>query len=898
MATDAKSVIVLGLLGFLFIPSQATAHRPIFSDQAATDPNTAVLIGQPAISQVIYREITDKAKQVWLAFDANEGFELFIQIGIPVLDRLKDFRPAMVLVGPGLPEENPPFNLPEGTGATAFTTTDIKEPRFFHEHFTGTDSWILRSETVPMPKSGWYYVVAHVPSGDNGKLWLSVGQQESFGLADWSQFGEWKKKIRKFHEVSEEGGLRIPILSEIGELLGSVAAMKSADEKADKTTTAIHSPTEAGSTDPNQPSNLLLAAIQADDTEQLKKHLEDGANVNAMLQYNLTPLHWAALGNNKEVVEILLKHGADVNAQGGRGKTALELARQRRHTDIVNLIVKNDLQSTHPQKPKHDLSITQIKASSTCTRGDTVALTVNVANHGTYKESFSVTLSDPSGKNIATKTTTLGKKWRGRADDIPDVIFDPETKDKNLLGNRVCIGGDVNNDGFKDILLGVLSWDDWRGRANVYFGGINIDTKPDVVLNGENRKDRLTDQSGAFGDVNHDGYDDVIVGAPFYPSFKADGKVYVLYGGPDMDSTPDMILPGPEGEEGWFGLMLTASDIDADGYVDILVGAQNHDSNGEKHPLYPNANDYGSLNGRGRIYIYWGGDPMDTEPDLILEGEKRGDWFGRRISANGDINGDGYNDILVGARHAGTENRGSAYLFLGNKKEEMDADCDWTFRGEGKDHQMGSSVAIFDIDADGYDDVIIGARGAAGYCGRVYVYWGSKDFDGSSPGPVFQPASMNSMGGDDIACGHFNGDKYGDILAGAYGYPGTHHMYGRAYLFYGNSRKKMDSDIDYIFEGESGKDDFFVVQVDAADLNKDGYADALIGAEGAHDDMGRAYLFYGPFHSRTDITFTWDTTNASIGKHTLKVEIPPVPGEQNTEDNIKTVTIEVKEPLK
>ena len=59
--------------------------------------------------------------------------------------------------------------------------------------------------------------------------------------------------------------------------------------------------------------------------------------------------------------------------------------------------------------------------------------------------------------------------------------------------------------------------------------------------------------------------------------------------------------------------------------------------------------------------------------------------------------------------------------------------------------------------------------------------------------------------------------------------------------------------------------------------------------------QGRAYLYYGPFNNTQDITFKWDTTNASIGKHTLKVEIPPVPGEQNIEDNVKTITIEVTE---
>jgi len=374
----------------------------------------------------------------------------------------------------------------------------------------------------------------------------------------------------------------------------------------------------------------------------------------------------------------------------------------------------------------------------------------------------------------------------------------------------------------------MFCWAFWLGRTGV---------------KGENTKDRLSDQSGAFSDVNHDGYDDVIIGAFGYPSLKGDGRVYVLYGGPGMDSVPDMILEGPPDEKSLFGLMITASDIDHDGMVDILVGAQNYDHGGEP-PFYSIGGDFGSINGRGRAYLYWGGDPMDTTPDVIFEGENRGNWFGRRISANGDVNGDGYNDILIGARFAGHENNGSSYLFMGNTKDRMDSVCNWTFRGEGKNHQMGSSVAIFDIDADGYDDVIVGARGAAGYDGRVYVYWGARQFDGRHPGLILEAPTTSAMGGDDISCGHFNGDKYGDILAGAYGYPGTGYMYGRAYLFYGNTKSAMDTDHDYIFAGESGKNDFFGCQLSAGDLNGDGYADALIGAEGAHNDMGRAYLHY------------------------------------------------------
>lgn len=197
--TSCLTALLLAL-----ICSLCTAHRPIFSDRAATDADTAVMIAEPEVSQVIYRETTDKTPHVWLALDAEAGFELFIQIGVPVLDRLKSFRPAMVAIGPGLPDKPLPIPVPKGNGARNFATDDVKDPRFFHEHFTGTDSWILRSETVALPRTGRYYVVAYASSGQTGKLWLSVGREEVFGPADLAEFAEWKKRVREFHEVAEE----------------------------------------------------------------------------------------------------------------------------------------------------------------------------------------------------------------------------------------------------------------------------------------------------------------------------------------------------------------------------------------------------------------------------------------------------------------------------------------------------------------------------------------------------------------------------------------------------------------------------------------------------------------------------------------------------------------------
>jgi hypothetical protein len=199
----SKIVFTLVLLiVFILSPELLFAHRPLFTGDKATSPETAIRVQDPQISQVVYREITKESTQIWLSFEAPKDFKLFVQIGIPVIDRLKDYRPAMAVVGPGLPEQDPPFKLPENTGATILTTKEVAKPQFFHEPFTNTDSWILRSETITLPKAGPYYLVGYSPANETGKLWLSLGQTESFSLRDLKDFRTWTRKVDAFHETN------------------------------------------------------------------------------------------------------------------------------------------------------------------------------------------------------------------------------------------------------------------------------------------------------------------------------------------------------------------------------------------------------------------------------------------------------------------------------------------------------------------------------------------------------------------------------------------------------------------------------------------------------------------------------------------------------------------------
>ena len=185
---------------FLFVLTELVfAHKPIWSDKPAIDSNTAIALIDPNISQVVYRSLPAGPNQVWTTLAAHAKFKLYVQIGVPVIERLKHFRPNLAVIGPGLPKSNLPFKIPSGYGATIIDTNSV-EPRFFHEPFTGTDSWILESKTIELPQSGTFYVVAFDPKQSGGKLWISVGQKEKFGLANLLNMGQTIKLVRGFHE--------------------------------------------------------------------------------------------------------------------------------------------------------------------------------------------------------------------------------------------------------------------------------------------------------------------------------------------------------------------------------------------------------------------------------------------------------------------------------------------------------------------------------------------------------------------------------------------------------------------------------------------------------------------------------------------------------------------------
>lgn len=181
----------------------ALAHKPTFGGPYP-DPANAHEVGDPDISIVVYQTVTCDQPEVWLSFVHTEPRELYVQLGVPEILRLEDYRPTVAVVSADLPPptEALPFDIPDGYGAVVYDTTLVTEPEPFYEPFTQTSSWIVAEDTLDLPGRGRSYVVAWHPGGHTGKLWVALGTVEDFSDVDLTEFGEWNQQVHEFHETS------------------------------------------------------------------------------------------------------------------------------------------------------------------------------------------------------------------------------------------------------------------------------------------------------------------------------------------------------------------------------------------------------------------------------------------------------------------------------------------------------------------------------------------------------------------------------------------------------------------------------------------------------------------------------------------------------------------------
>lgn len=197
-----RNVTVLAAAFFSSVTVPALAHQPIVSDGSANGPATAIPLGDIDVSRVVYHDVTADALRLWLTFDGAADQQLYVQLGLPQIERLANYRPSVAILGPGLPPIDLAFEIPSGLGGVLLSSADVVEPKPFDEPFSGTSSWILFEQDVALPQDGTYFVVVFDPAGQPGKLWVATGREERFELDEIGELSGVLQEVRAFHEES------------------------------------------------------------------------------------------------------------------------------------------------------------------------------------------------------------------------------------------------------------------------------------------------------------------------------------------------------------------------------------------------------------------------------------------------------------------------------------------------------------------------------------------------------------------------------------------------------------------------------------------------------------------------------------------------------------------------
>ncbi|MFL7790658.1 MAG: Calx-beta domain-containing protein [Anaerolineae bacterium] len=415
------------------------------------------------------------------------------------------------------------------------------------------------------------------------------------------------------------------------------------------------------------------------------------------------------------------------------------------------------------------------------------------------------------------------------------------------FGYSVHTAGDVNGDGYADVIVGAYGYDHGEtdeGGAFVYHGSATgLSGAADWTAEGDQPVANYGYSVSTAGDVNGDGYDDVIVGAYSYDITSTvvltdAGQVYVYYGSASgLSASPDWTVAGDQ-ENAYLGVSVgAAGDVNDDGYDDIVIGS-----------YYDN----GQVD-EGQAYVYYGSaSGLSTTPDWTAESDQDYAYFSGRVGTAGDVNGDGYDDVIIGAGgyDNGEADEGRAYVYHGSSSG-LSATPNWTVESNQAGAEFGAVSTAGDVNGDGYDDVIVGARhytNGQSQEGGVFVYHGSASGLSTTASATLESDQSGACLGQNVsAAGDVNGDGYDDIVVGAAGYDNPDLDEGRAYVFCG-SASGVNTTPAWIEEGDQAGAWLGIAVGAAGDVNGDGYADVIVGAcfysNGQYRE-GRAYVYYG-----------------------------------------------------
>lgn len=419
------------------------------------------------------------------------------------------------------------------------------------------------------------------------------------------------------------------------------------------------------------------------------------------------------------------------------------------------------------------------------------------------------------------------------------------TQDFGLMGNSVSSAGDVNGDGYSDVIVAAYNFDNGQvdeGVAYIYHGTAGgMNTVAAVMLESNQASAYFGNSVACAGDVNGDGYSDIIIGCQYYTNGQTgEGAIFVYQGSATgINTTYTTIVESNQASALLGSSVASAGDVNGDGFSDVIAGAYNYDS---------------GQTDEGAAFVYHGAPTgLSLNSSWIGESNQSGSAYGYFVASAGDVNGDGYSDVIIGAYQfdGGNTNEGKAYVYHGSAGG-LSLTANWTAEPDQDFASFGFCVASAgDVNGDGYGDVIVGAylfaNGEANE-GKAFVYHGSASGLSATPNWTMEGNLVSARFGYSVSsAGDVNGDGYNDVIVGAYSYTNIESSEGRALVYHG-SATGLSAVANWTAEPNQANALFGISVASAGDVNGDGFCDVIIGAinfDNVQTDEGRAFLYNG-----------------------------------------------------
>ncbi len=433
--------------------------------------------------------------------------------------------------------------------------------------------------------------------------------------------------------------------------------------------------------------------------------------------------------------------------------------------------------------------------------------------------------------------------------------------DGDKFGAAVATAGDVNGDGYSDVIIGAYGYSGSTGKALVYLGSRDGMKSTAAWNAGLAQDDAHAGYSVAMGDANGDGFADLAVGVPDYDvGLGGEGAVWVWHGaaaGPA--ASPSWSAFGTQVGEGFGTSLAFAGDVNNDGYADLVVGAPHHTVSGQVD------------NGFAPLYL-GGPTGLAATPWWWIPGTA-GSQYGSAVATNCDVNGDGYADLVVGQPGSGA---GTVQGYAGSASGFGTAPT-WTLTGVQDGSRFGAAVACAgDLDGDGISDIAVGSPFYTGrvlpdpnpqfHSGRVDVWFGSLSGLTALSNWHYARAGRNTQLGAAVAsAGDLDGDGYSDLVVGQPYYSIDQPEQGYVVVFHGSSAglPSVPDDEKTIVESYAH---FGAAVGSAGDLDGDGKSELLVGVPGYYDTQSRkGGVYVYPSSGGSPMILKSDQTDSSFG---------------------------------